>query len=89
MNLPLNEVNKIRISRTLHCPLNRRRRSLSLTPLLSFVSLSIFLFAHGMSCNNASELYCSPAPDATLFPDFNYTLSYNSEFEGLNGNRYG
>jgi hypothetical protein len=38
-----------------------------------------------MSCNNASELYCSPAPDATLFPDFNYTFSYNSEFEGLNG----
>jgi hypothetical protein len=38
-----------------------------------------------MSCSNSSELYCSPAQDASLFPDLNYTLSYNPEFEGLNG----
>jgi hypothetical protein len=38
-----------------------------------------------MSCNNSSELYCFPAQDATLFPDQNYTLSYNPDFEGLNG----
>jgi hypothetical protein len=38
-----------------------------------------------MSCNNSSELYCSPAQDAVLFPDTNYTVTYNPDFWGLNG----
>lgn len=36
-----------------------------------------------MACTEG--LYCSPEQDALLYPDTNYTLSYNPQFGSLQG----